>query len=62
MQVAVAIEGVTIGRQVNEGDILYSHIPLERVYKLEEEVEEKQLIEEIKKIKKKVKLDENGSG
>lgn len=62
MQVAVSIEGVTAGRQIKEGDILYSHIPLEKIYELEKEVEEKQLIDEIKKIKKKVKLDETGIG
>lgn len=55
MQIAASIEGITIGRQVKEGDILYSHIPLNKIYELEKEVEEKNLINEIKKIKKRVK-------
>ncbi len=51
-QVAVAITGITIGRQVNEGDILYTNIPLKEVPRLMNEVEHTSLLEEIKKIKK----------
>ncbi len=57
MQVAASIEGLTLGRQVKEGEILYSHIPLQKIYKIEGEVEEKNLINEIKKIKKRVKIE-----
>jgi translation initiation factor 5B len=56
-EVAVSIHGVTIGRQVKEGDVLYSHIPLEKIYELEKEVEEKELINKIKKIKKRGKIE-----
>lgn len=35
-QLALAMEGVTIGRQVNEGDILYTDIPEEHFKKLKE--------------------------
>ena len=51
-QVAIAIEGITIGRQVNEGDVLYTNIPLKEVPKLMNDVEHTSLLEEIKKIKK----------
>ena len=55
-RVAVSIEGVTIGRQIKEGDILYANIPLKQIPELEEEVEHKELLEEIKIVKKKHKL------
>lgn len=35
-QLALAMEGVTIGRQVNEGDVLYTDIPEEHFKKLKE--------------------------
>ena len=57
-QVAVSMEGVTIGRQVQEGDILLSAIPEEHFKKLKEfkeylSEEEKQLLREIATIKRK---------
>ena len=51
-QVAVSIEGITIGRQVSEGDILYTNIPLKEIPKMMKEVEHTSLLEEIKEIKK----------
>jgi len=35
-QLAMAMEGVTVGRQVNEGDFLYADIPEEHFKKLKE--------------------------
>ncbi len=61
MQVAVSIEGPTIGRQIKEGDILYSFIPpqkipiLTREFEKEEMAEETDLIKEIKEIENKIK-------
>ncbi len=54
-EVAVSIEGVTIGRQVHEGDILYSYIPEEdfREYKKHKDIltkDEKEVLKEIAKI------------
>lgn len=57
MQVAASITNVTIGRQIHEGDVLYSHIPLTNIYKLEKEIKEKELLKEIKKIKRRVKTE-----
>ncbi len=57
-QVAVSMEGVTVGRQINEGDILYSSIPEKDFRKLKEfkkllSEEDKQILKEIVKIKRK---------
>ncbi len=57
-QVAVSMEGVTIGRQINEGDILYSSIPESDFRKLKElkkylSEDEKQILKEIAQIKRK---------
>ena len=54
-KVAISIEGVTIGRQVNENDVLLTNIPLNQIHHLEKEVEEKELLNEIKQIKKQHK-------
>lgn len=54
-RVAASITGITIGRQVNEGDVLYTNIPLKEVPKLMNEVEHTALLAEIKKIKKSIK-------
>ena len=54
-QVAVSIEGISIGRPIKEGDVVYTNIPLNQIPKLEKEVEHKTLIQEIKKIKKESK-------
>ncbi|MBN3036913.1 MAG: translation initiation factor IF-2 [Candidatus Diapherotrites archaeon] len=57
-QVAVSIEGATIGRQINEGDILFTNIPLREFHELEKvysKKEEGQLLEEIREIKKSYK-------
>ncbi len=57
-QVAVSMEGVTVGRQINEGDILYSSTPEKDFRKLKElkkylTEEEKQILKEIAQIKRK---------
>jgi translation initiation factor 5B len=51
-QVAVSIDGITVGRHVNEGDILYSEINQEEFRKLKEmkEVLSKEEIEILKEI------------
>jgi translation initiation factor 5B len=57
-QVAVAIEGPTVGRQINEGDILYSEISenearlIDAKYRNSLTPEEIEVLEEIKKIKR----------
>lgn len=58
-QVAVSMEDVTVGRQINEGDILYSAIPEEDFRKLKEfkkhlNKEEILLMKEIAEIMRKV--------
>jgi translation initiation factor 5B len=57
-QVAVAMEHVTVGRQINEGDFLYSSIPEEDFRRLREfkkllSNEEKALLKEISQIMRK---------
>jgi len=57
-QVAVSMEGVTVGRQINEGEILYSAVPEKDFRKLKElkkylTEEEKQILKEIAQIKRK---------
>ncbi|MBW2989178.1 translation initiation factor IF-2 [Candidatus Woesearchaeota archaeon] len=57
-QVAVSMEGVTVGRQINEGDILYSAVPEEDFRKLKElkkylSEDEKGVLKEIAQIKRK---------
>jgi len=56
-QVAVSLSKVTVGRQINEGDILYSAIPEEDFRKLKEfkkhlSQEEKSILKEIAEIKR----------
>lgn len=56
-QVALSIDGVTVGRQVNETDILYTSIPEEHFRKLKElkkylSEDEVEVIKEIAKIKR----------
>jgi translation initiation factor 5B len=58
-EVAVSVEGVTMGRQVNEGDTLLTNIPLKEIPRLEKELKEHAaLLQEIKKIKKENKESE----
>ncbi|MFH1323792.1 MAG: translation initiation factor IF-2 [Nanoarchaeota archaeon] len=57
-QVAVSMEGVTIGRQINEGEILYSSISESEFRKLKElkkylSKEEVEILKEIAQIKRK---------
>ncbi len=54
-QVAVSIENAVVGRHINEGDALYTFLSHEDIEKLNPEDmsdEEKQLIRQIKKVKK----------
>ncbi len=59
MQVAVSIDGPTVGSHINEGDILYTDINenearlLEVKYKNSLKSDETEALEEIKKIKRK---------
>ena len=57
-QVAISVPHITVGRQVNEGDILYSFIPEQDFRKLKEfkeflSEEEKEILREIAKIMRK---------
>jgi len=57
-QVAISVNGITIGRQINEGDILYSDMNEEEFRKLKElkemlSHEEIELLKEIAEIKRK---------
>jgi translation initiation factor 5B len=57
-QVALAMSGVSVGRQINEGDILYSSIPENDFRKFKElkkylEKEEIEILKEIAEIKRK---------
>ena len=60
-QVAVSLPKVTVGRQINEGDILYSAIPEDNFRKLREfkknmSEEEKKILKEIAEIMRKKNL------
>ncbi|MDP3733912.1 MAG: translation initiation factor IF-2 [Nanoarchaeota archaeon] len=57
-QVAMAMDGVTVGRQINEGDFLYTDIPAEDFIKLKElkkylSTTEMAVLKEIAEIKRK---------
>ena len=56
-EVAVSIEGVTIGRQVKGGDILYTDIPEQDAKKLRDmnvlNLDEKDVLDKIFEIKRK---------
>lgn len=49
-QVAISIDKVTIGRQVQEGEILFTAVPIDQIYELLDKFEDKELLEEIKRI------------
>lgn len=54
-KVAIAIDGVTIGRQINEGDIVYSFLSTEDLQKLPEEdltEDELYVLKEIRKLRR----------
>ena len=58
MQVAVSLSGVTVGRQIFEGDILFSSIPEDDFKKLKEvkkylAKEEIEILKEIAEMKRK---------
>lgn len=61
MQVAVSIDGGVIGRNINEGDVLYNFIPLDKIndlltlFQRENMTEEEELLKEIKQIEKRIK-------
>jgi translation initiation factor 5B len=56
-EVAISIEGVTVGRQIKKGDVLYTEIPEGDVKKLKEmdvlNTDEKDLLNKIIEIKRK---------
>lgn len=56
-EVAVSVDGITIGRQVKGGDILYTDIPAEDAKKLRDmnvlTLDEKDVLEKIFEIKRK---------
>lgn len=57
-EVAIAIDGATVGRQIHENDILYVDIPEEdtrKLSKIEISIEEKDVLYEMYKIKRKEK-------
>lgn len=51
-EVAVSIEGATVGRNIEENEILYTSVPKEQIYELMDTFDDKELLKEIKKIKK----------
>ena len=51
MQVAVSIENATVGRQIQEKEILYTAVPIKQIYELLDTFEDKKLIQEIRKIR-----------
>ncbi len=61
MQIAVSIEGPTVGRQIKEGDVLYTFIPIQRIriltqtFEKEGMEEELEILREIWKLEKVVK-------
>lgn len=59
-KIAISIEGPTVGRQIKEGDVLYTDIPPRQIDLIEEKLkdvltaEEIQTLQEIKQIKEKL--------
>ena len=51
-KVALSIEGATVGRNIHEGQILFTAVPKSQIYELEEKFEDKELIKEIKRLRK----------
>lgn len=49
-KVALAIKSATVGRDIFEQQVLFSAVPVEQIYKLQDKFEDKKLLEEIKKI------------
>jgi len=58
-KVAIAIENVTIGRQLNEGDVVYSYIPLRDIERLDIDSLSKEEVEILAEIKKIMKSKQN---
>ncbi len=52
MQVAASIDGPTVGRQINEGDTLYTHIPMNRIRVLIPALEKEGMMKEVELLKK----------
>ena len=50
-QVAISIQGATVGRNLFESDILYTAIPLNQIYELLGKINEKELLMTIRQIK-----------
>jgi translation initiation factor 5B len=54
-QIAIAIGGVTMGRQLNEGDVVYSFISMEDMAQIDREelsVDEVEILKEMREIRK----------
>ncbi len=52
-EAAIAITDVTVGRQIEEGETIYTEVPVDETYELEREgFKNKQLLKEIRKIKR----------
>jgi translation initiation factor 5B len=51
-QVAVSIDGATVGKDLEEGDLLFTAVPNEQIYELMDSFDDKELLKEIKKIRK----------
>jgi len=59
---SISIENVTVGRQVNEGDILYVHITAEDMAKIKAEdltEDEKSVLREMRELKRARQREEN---
>jgi len=54
MRVAISIKNATVGRSIFEEQVLYSAVPMEQIYALQEKLPDKKLLEEIKKIMERV--------
>jgi len=50
MKVALAVRNATVGRDIFEQQVLFSAVPVEQIYELQDKFEDKKLLEEIKKI------------
>jgi translation initiation factor 5B len=53
VQVAVSIDKATVGRQITEGQVLFTCVPIKQLYELEKGFDDKELLHEIMEIKAK---------
>jgi len=52
-KVAISIEGAVVGKNIEEKEVLFTAMPREQIYEIENKIEDKELIKEIKNIKEK---------